>query len=68
MICSVEKLDDENVTVAIAECSAKDHFNKDTGRKLSLLRALQNANVPKKERKEIWEAYRTMTKKPRWGK
>jgi hypothetical protein len=49
-----------------AICSDNDHFSRDKGRKLSLARALKNSNISKEERKEIWEAYRNLTKKPRW--
>jgi len=53
-------------TSAEALCSKKDNFCKDTGRKISLSRAMQKAELPKKERTLIWEAYRNMTEKPRW--
>jgi len=50
-----------------AICSWDDNFSYDIGRKISLSRALERADLPKKERRLIWEAYRTqMTKKPRW--
>ena len=51
-----------------ARCNPKDHFNKDGGRKLSLSRALQEIGLSKEDKKCVWEVYRTMTKKPRWGK
>ena len=66
--CVIYDLNGEAINNSGAKCSDGDNFNKDTGRKLSLLRAMQNAGIPKKERKSIWEIYRTMTKKPRWGK
>ncbi len=50
----------------VSICGKKDTFSKDFGRKLSLSRAIKAAEVPKKDRKLIWESYRTMTKIPRW--
>lgn len=50
-------------------CSPKDNFCKDTGRKLSLSRAMGNLpedRMSKEERKEVWEAYRQMKPKGRW--
>ena len=49
-----------------ASCSKKDNFSRDKGRKVSLTRALGDAPLTKEQRKEVWEAYRTMTKFPRW--
>lgn len=49
-----------------AYCSWGDNFSRDTGRKISLARALKKANVPKKDRTMIWEAYRVMGDKKRW--
>jgi hypothetical protein len=67
LYCAIGHIDDKQpFEIAFAECSVKDHFNKDTGRKLSLARVLKIANIPKEERKSIWETYRTMTVKPRW--
>ena len=50
----------------IAVCHEKDNFCRATGRKLSLTRAMESVRLTKEERKEIWEAYRNMTPKPRW--
>ena len=50
----------------VAICSHKDNFCKDTGRKISLARALKNANIPKEERKSIWEVYRLSKPNGRW--
>jgi len=47
-------------------CAETDHFCKDTGRKISLTRALKEANMPKEERKVIWELYRNMKVGGRW--
>jgi hypothetical protein len=49
-----------------AECSVKDHFCKDTGRKISLARAMKDAKLPKEERTVIWEIYRNMKPNKRW--
>ena len=49
-----------------ALCSNKDSFSRDTGRKISLARALKASQIPKEERLKVWEAYRNMTVKKRW--
>ncbi len=36
-------------------CSRSDHFNKETGNKLALTRAI--ADLPRATRKEIWDTY-----------
>jgi len=62
-ICQL--VEDGEVTLAeTATRSKNDRYDKETGRKLSLTRVLKFLN--KKVRKEVWEKYRTMTKKPRW--
>lgn len=43
--------------ISFALCSKKDNFCKETGRKVSLARALQAAGLTYGERKQIWEAY-----------
>lgn len=51
----------------MAHCTPTDIFSRDKGRKLSLARAIKNVPLLSKEdKKMIWEAYRTMTTKPRW--
>lgn len=57
---------DAIIATGDARCNPSDHFCKESGRKLSLARALKQANIPKEERKKVWEIYRTMTKKGRW--
>lgn len=47
-------------------CAKNDHFCRDTGRKLSLARAMKESNMPKEERRVVWEIYRKMTPQPRW--
>ena len=50
----------------IAYCAPTDSFDKNKGRRVSLARALKALNLPKEVRMEFWEAYREMTKVPRW--
>ena len=45
--------------------TVKDAPNKDKARRLSMGKALQF--IPKTERSAIWETYRTLPSKPRWG-
>jgi len=49
-----------------AVCSRNDLFCKNTGRKISLARAMKNANMTKNTRASIWEAYRNTKKGGRW--
>ena len=49
--------DAEETFTGWAECSTKDRYNKEVGRKVSLKRALWNAHFEYEERKKIWEAY-----------
>jgi hypothetical protein len=67
-VCKIELSSDvDNIlllgTAKLAEC---DHFNKDTGRKVSMSRALKKYPFTKEERSQFWEAYRKMTITPRW--
>ena len=41
----------------VSDCSVSDNFNKETGRKLALSRALKAGNVPREARAAIWRAY-----------
>jgi hypothetical protein len=54
------------ISTGDARCNPSDHFCRNNGRKLSLARALKQANIPKEERKSIWTMYRNMTVKKRW--
>jgi hypothetical protein len=63
--CSILK-NDEFVSYGIALCSPNDTYDKEFGRKLSMSRALLKSDLTKEERSVVWEAYRTMTKTPRW--
>jgi len=60
--CLVEDhtIDPPRVLEGEAYCSRLDNFNKETGRKLSLKRAI--AKFPKTIRREIWNAYLNRTK------
>ena len=58
--------DDKIINRGSAFCSINDHFRRDTGRKISLARALKNAGVPKEARKVIWELYRKTKPGGRW--
>jgi hypothetical protein len=39
-------------------CSKKDLFQKETGRKIALKRALEQLSLTKEERKRVWDDYR----------
>ena len=65
-VCDIKDSQNNLIAYSFVGCYYKDNFCKDTGRKLSLARAMANANLKKEERKVIWEAYRNMTKKKRW--
>ena len=49
-----------------ASCYHTDTFCKDTGRKISLAKAMKNAMLSKDKRKALWEAYRNTKKGGRW--
>jgi len=48
---------EEHSYMGWAECSVKDRYDKEIGRKVSLKRALFNAGFEYEDRKEIWGAY-----------
>jgi hypothetical protein len=48
---------DEAVTFGVAVCHPIDNFCKNTGRKLSLFRAIKMLGLPKEFRKKFWRAY-----------
>lgn len=77
VMCYILHIKDNTVTVGNAWTAKGDRFCKETGRKLSMKRALLKA-FPKSNsigintanyhwRCKFWETYRTMTKKPRWS-
>lgn len=43
-----------------------DNYCKETGRRLSLMRAMKKAGFNKEQRTAVWEAYRTSKATPRW--
>jgi len=49
--------DQEVIARGEAECCALDNFNKETGRKIALSRAIEQLALPKEERREIWTQY-----------
>lgn len=51
---------------ARAKCSKNDTFSKVKGRKLALLRLMKAVGLTRSQRFVEWEAYRLMTKTPRW--
>lgn len=66
--CWIEVNGMANTPPGSAHCTPTDIFCRDKGRKLSLARAIKNLSLllSKEDKKMIWEAYRTMTTKPRW--
>lgn len=66
--CSIFTRDGRFVSSGEAECSKKDMFSKDTGRKVSLKRALEDVPFTKEQRAAVWEDYRLSRPIPRWGK
>lgn len=42
---------------AVAACVNGDNFNKAVGRKLALSRALNEAQLPRDIRRQVWETY-----------
>lgn len=54
--CYLEKADTRKIiSYGLTQCSVSDNYNKETGRKISLTRAL--SDLPKKDRATIWNAY-----------
>lgn len=66
-ICVMERLDDNfEVSRANIKLNIKDTYNRETARKSSLAKLLRNTFTIRETRKIFWEAFRTMTKKPKW--
>lgn len=65
-LCTIETSSDSEHIVGEARCSESDQYSRDIGRKLSLLRAMQSAGMSKSVRTKVWNAYRTLTRTPRW--
>jgi len=53
--CYLLKDDNSIVSVGNSSCTINDCFCKETGRKISLARAV--SILPKSERKKVWKAY-----------
>jgi hypothetical protein len=53
-------------TTQTATCHPSDNFSRDEGRRISLAKAMAALALTKEEKREIWEAYRTMTPSGRW--
>jgi len=51
---------------ARAKCSRADNFCRETGRRLSLLRAMKLIGLTREQRFNEWEAYRKGSPKPKW--
>ena len=72
--CEIQKLDENNewqrIGLGKTTCSVRDNFNKKTGRKTALTRALQDAKdyITREQRKEAWYAYfeQHADNKPDW--
>ena len=79
VLCIIQGIDISNEKVFMllskaAHCGKKDSFCKETGRRVSLAKALliyeadSSAKLFSREfRTKVWEAYRTLTKVPRWN-
>jgi len=60
--CIIEAMNDKEERKVLgtgkAFCNKNDNFNKSTGRKLALLRALKDAGINKEDRKKFfWDKY-----------
>lgn len=60
--CQIWELDSSTVIPRFggAQCSPKDHYCKETGRKISLAKAIED--FPKKIRQVFWNTYLNRTK------
>jgi len=61
--CTLKKLNEDGLILTIsrrgvAKCSGRDQFSKNTGRKVSLKRAIKD--FKQWERRKFWEAYAEM--------
>lgn len=74
--CSILNADNHEIIISgTTQCSPRDAYDKETGRKISLTRALylhrelvsgEHEKQHKQFRARVWEIYRTLTKVPRW--
>lgn len=56
-ICTLVNKSNEIVAEGEAFCHVNDQFNKETGRKLALARALKESELSQESRALIWQAY-----------
>jgi len=59
-ICNLKLVhpdESEELYIGIAKCHENDNYCRETGRKISLTRAMQNSTLSKHERRLVWEAY-----------
>lgn len=55
--CFIKDTDGKVYANTTAICSGEDNFNKNVGRKISLARALNEINISKTERQQVWHDY-----------
>lgn len=61
------KQNDEILETGECMCGKNDNFNKESGRKLSLSRALKSLYPNQKEKRtEFWNVYNNLGRFPRW--
>lgn len=58
--CFLVAPNDEVIVEGFALCSSMDNFKRETGRKLSLARAMKNAGFDRETRIMIWDRYFVM--------
>lgn len=56
------------IGVGVATLHEGDLFKKEIGRRISLTRAMESAELSREVRAQIWEAYRTSSPNPKWKK
>lgn len=53
--CNIHSPDDSTLDYGETRCSLKDMFDRNKGRKIAMMRALQG--FPKADRKPFWDVY-----------
>lgn len=68
--CFIKDPNGNLISEGKAFCNVKDCFNKETGRKVSLTRALSYLGLNREERRGVWQEYAKFTRKtwPRFVK
>lgn len=56
--CTVANEAEDPLGFGLALCSKHDQYKKETGRKVSLTKALQDSEFGYDLRKQVWEGYR----------